>query len=88
MRQHFYCRHRIRLEYPNMKCVIEEHNNGHRKCFLIELLDVIIKDDFTNNDWDPYENDEKSMDLSIEKDIFQVQKKYITIGYDIFLLLL
>ena len=38
--------------------------------------------------WDPYENDEKSMDLSIEKDIFQVQKKYITIGYDIFLLLL
>ena len=41
-----------------MKCVIEEHNNGHRKCFPIELLDVIIEDDSTNKDWDAYENDE------------------------------
>lgn len=84
MRQHFYCRHRIRLEYPHMKCVVEEHNNGHRKYFPIELLDVIIEDDSTNKDWDAYENDEESMDLSKEKDIFQVPKKYMIIRDDIF----
>ena len=67
-----------------MKCIVEEHNNGHRKYFPIELLDVIIECDSTGKDWDTHDNNDESMDFSKEKDIFQVPKKYMIISDDIF----
>uniref|UniRef100_A0A914IF92 Uncharacterized protein n=1 Tax=Globodera rostochiensis TaxID=31243 RepID=A0A914IF92_GLORO len=31
--QYFYIKHRIRLLYPQLKCVVEYHNKGHSKYY-------------------------------------------------------
>ena len=42
VQQHFYCRHRIRLMYPRLKCVIENYgNSGHHKYYPAELLEIV-----------------------------------------------
>ena len=49
VQQHFYCRHRIRLMYPRMRCVKEYFGNtGHNKYYPPELLEI-INGDATND---------------------------------------
>uniref|UniRef100_A0A914GRN5 Uncharacterized protein n=1 Tax=Globodera rostochiensis TaxID=31243 RepID=A0A914GRN5_GLORO len=38
--QYFYIKHRIRLLYPQLKCVVEYHNKGHSKYYPLELLAI------------------------------------------------
>jgi len=45
VRQHFYCRHRIRLMHPYLKCVVEEHPKGHYKYYPLELLEIVYEND-------------------------------------------
>jgi len=40
VQQHFYCRHRIRLMYPRLRCVIEYGNRAHNKYYPLELLEL------------------------------------------------
>ena len=40
VRVHFYCRHRIRLLYPGLKCVSDLGKNGHAKHYPVELLEI------------------------------------------------
>ena len=40
VQQHFYCRHRIRLMYPRLRCVIEYGNKAHNKYYPLELLEL------------------------------------------------
>jgi len=40
VQQHFYCRHRIRLMYPRLRCVIEYGKSGHNKYYPLELLEL------------------------------------------------
>ena len=41
VQQHFYCRHRIRLMYPRLRCVIEYGKSGHNKYYPLELLELV-----------------------------------------------
>ena len=59
-----------------MKCIVEEHNNGHRKYFPIELLDVIIECDSTIKDWDTHDKDDESGLLQRERHISGSKKVY------------
>lgn len=46
MQQHYYVRHRIRLVYPKLKCVMEYQSNGHHsKYYPIELLELFEEED-------------------------------------------
>ncbi|KAL3087172.1 hypothetical protein niasHS_005411 [Heterodera schachtii] len=36
--QYFYIKHRIRLLYPQLKCIVEYHSKGHCKYYPLELL--------------------------------------------------
>ncbi|KAL3070326.1 hypothetical protein niasHS_016153 [Heterodera schachtii] len=38
--QYFYIKHRIRLLYPQLKCIVEYHNKGHCKYYPLELLAI------------------------------------------------
>lgn len=38
---HFYCRHRIKLHYPYLPCVIEHFPGGEDRYYPIELLELI-----------------------------------------------
>jgi hypothetical protein len=38
--QHFYCVYRIKLLYPNMKCITVAGSAGHKKHYPIELLEI------------------------------------------------
>ena len=65
VRQHYYCRHRIRLVYPHMKCIVEEHNKGHQKYYPIELLELVEEDENVSSGWTSSEKDD---DSSVSKD--------------------
>lgn len=41
VQQHFYCRHRIRLMYPRLRCVVEYGKGGHNKYYPLELLEIV-----------------------------------------------
>jgi hypothetical protein len=43
VQQHFYCRHRIRLEWPRIRCVVENSNHRHNKYFPPELLTIVVE---------------------------------------------
>lgn len=47
IQQHFYCRHRIRLMYPRLRCILERGKGGHNKYYPIELLEVVGDDQHT-----------------------------------------
>ncbi|KAL3116894.1 hypothetical protein niasHT_002557 [Heterodera trifolii] len=38
--QYFYIKHRIRLLYPQLKCIVEYHSKGHCKYYPLELLAI------------------------------------------------
>ncbi|KAL3087858.1 hypothetical protein niasHS_009056 [Heterodera schachtii] len=40
VQQYFYIKHRIRLLYPQLKCIVEYHNKGHCKYYPLELLAI------------------------------------------------
>lgn len=41
---HYYCRHRIRLMWPRLKCLVEFGKTGHNRFYPLELVEVIIDD--------------------------------------------
>lgn len=41
VQQHYYCRHRIRLMYPRLRCIVEHGGSGHNKYYPPELLEVV-----------------------------------------------
>ena len=49
VQQHFYCRHRIRLMFPRLRCVIEYGKSGHNKYYPLELLELYSDDSTTTN---------------------------------------
>ena len=52
VQQHYYCRHRIRLMYPRLKCVAEPGKSGHYKYYPLELLEIITSEDiYTPTDY-------------------------------------
>jgi hypothetical protein len=40
VRVHFYCRYRIRLNYPYLKCLTQVSKSGHAKYFPLELVEI------------------------------------------------
>ena len=50
VQQHFYCRHRIRLMYPRLRCIIEYGKSGHNKYYPLELLEFFTDDNTTVKD--------------------------------------
>jgi len=45
VRVHFYCRHRIRLLFPSLKCVSELNQKGNAKHYPIELLEIFADEE-------------------------------------------
>lgn len=45
VQQHLYCRHRIQLKYPQLKCVVQYGNGGHNKYYPPELLKLAEDND-------------------------------------------
>lgn len=41
VQQHLYTRHRVKLKFPKLPCVVMHCNNGHRNYFPLELLQLI-----------------------------------------------
>jgi hypothetical protein len=39
--QYFYTRHRIRLQYPYLPCVVEKFTNGEDRFYPLELLELL-----------------------------------------------
>ena len=40
-----YCRHRIRLMFPRLKCLIESTKSGHQKYYPLELVEIYEDED-------------------------------------------
>lgn len=42
VKQHFYGRHRIRLVFPKLPCVVVYGNNGHNSYYPLEVLTLSV----------------------------------------------
>jgi hypothetical protein len=42
---HYYARHRIRLHYPYLPCIVEKFTKGEDRFYPMELLELIKEDD-------------------------------------------
>lgn len=50
VQQHLYSRHRIRLQYPYVRCVVQYGAGGHNKFYPPELLKIAEDNDiYVNN---------------------------------------
>jgi hypothetical protein len=54
-----YVRHRIRLIYPRIKCLVEYTKSGHKKFYPMELVEIYKENDeqskpanSVNNGWE------------------------------------
>ena len=67
VQQHFYCRHRIRLMYPRLKCVVEYQKSGHYKYYPLELLEIVPSEEIAATSSTSWEYDWPSKSVSKEK---------------------
>ena len=73
VQQHFYCRHRIRLMYPRMRCVKEYFGNtGHKKYYPPELLEIITGDDTHEDKNDCFGDSSRARESNGEKGKLQI----------------
>jgi len=50
VQQHMYGRHRIRLMFPRLKCIVETSKSGHRKYYPIELVEIYTEKEERSNE--------------------------------------
>lgn len=78
---HFYARHRLRLKYPYLPCIIEHFTSGEDRYYPMELLELVDDkkenyDESSNKLWKIKEEDEEEEELKWFKKVYEKTKAW------------